>query len=170
MRPTVEGSEPWRWLKLTSNTVSLLRKPISGGRQPVRLSLRRMISLIVLATEHSKIRADVGTVPVGGEIEWVGEDGGFLESRKPESVSSMEIDDDGGAVSDNDAGKAPALDSCCDGDAQLLSTAYGCVGVACGCSKGPTGSLEVVARCPGCGGARRSPVRGGHTRRRSYRN
>lgn len=29
------------------------------------------------STEHSQIRADVGTVPVGGEIEWVGEDGGF---------------------------------------------------------------------------------------------
>lgn len=94
--------------------------------------------------------------------------------------TSTEIDDDGGAVSDNDAGRlpmmpeeggrAPALDSCCDGDEQLLSTAYGCVGGACGCSKGPTGSLEVVARCPGCGGARRSPVRGGHARRRSYRN
>jgi hypothetical protein len=47
MLPILEGNEPCKWLKLTSNTVSFLRSPISGGKHPVRLSFKRIISFIV---------------------------------------------------------------------------------------------------------------------------
>lgn len=47
--PIVEGNDPWSWLKLTSNTSTFFKSPIWGGKQPVRLLFKRMISFKVLA-------------------------------------------------------------------------------------------------------------------------